>query len=939
MKSRANTILAGLALTVPFLVPTIGAAQEFEPVVYVSSTTSGNVDGVSFADEDILAYNVFSDSWEKYFDGSDVGLRGNDVNAFHIEDDGTILVTLKRPQRVAGFWADDSDVIAFSPTSLGGDTAGTFSKYFDGSDVGLSTDAEEVDALARTPDGRLLLSTSGPHKVPRTGGGTLRGADEDLIVFNATSLGTKTGGSFERYFDGSDVGLRNSSEDIWGAWVEPNTGEIVLTTKARYWVPGLNGDKEDVIVFVPTSLGTNTTGTFYLGWDGDDHGLSGEYLDGLSVRMVPASQDPPQFQASLTNDWVQGWNFAPSSTVTVEIFDGVGGASQFFSDSVPTDDSGYFNLYDLQGVDLVPGTYIVVTGSEKTLEMVDLTFDVFDPAADLIEGTADPGTIVGFGVGNEFEGFGGEVTADIDGNWSVDLSAVFDLTPQMGGQAYVTDDDGDQTVAEPRFPQFQAWLTNDWIDGWNFTPDASVVVEIFDGVGGTSLFVSDPIGTDSYGNFNLEPQEGVDLVPGTYIVVTGSEKTLEMVDLTFDTFDFDSDRIGGTAPVGAIVEFGVGNEFGGVGGQIVATDGTWSVDLNTPEYGNFDLTAAVGGQASVADEDGDRTVAEQPPFPQFQASLTNDWVQGWNFTPSSTVTVEIFDGVGGTSQFVSDPIGTDSYGNFNLEPQEGVDLVPGTYIVVTGSEKTLEMVDLTFDTFDFDSDRIGGTAPVGALVEFGVGNEFGGVGGQIVATDGTWSVDLNTPEYGNFDLTAAVGGQASVADEDGDRTVAEQPPFPRFQASLTNDWVQGWNFTPSSTVTVEIFDGVGGTSQFFSDSVPTDDSGYFYLDDLQGVDLVPGTYIVVTGSEKTLEMVAVTFDTFDFDSDRIGGTAPVGAIVEFYVGNEFDGFGGLTLADGTGQWSVDLSGQFDITDDVSGQAWVNDEDGDQTVADSPPLVT
>ena len=228
--------------------------------------------------------------------------------------------------------------------------------------------------------------------------------------------------------------------------------------------------------------------------------------------------------------------------------------------------------------------------------------------------------------------------------------------------------------------------------------------------------------------------------------------------------------------------------------------------------------------------------------------------------------------------------------------------------MVTGSEKTLEMVDLTFDMFDFDSDRIGGTAPVGALVEFGGGNEFDGFDGQIVATDGTWSVDLNTAEFGFFDLTAPMGGQAWVSDVDGDQTVAEQPPFPQFQASLTNDWVQGWNFTPSSTVTVEIFDGVGGASQFFSDSVPTDDGGYFNLEPQEGVDLVPGTYIVVTGSEKTLEMVAVTFDTFDFDSDRIGGTAPVGAFVEFYVGNEFDGFGGLTLADGTGQWSVDLSG-------------------------------
>ena len=299
MKSRLNTMLAGLALTVPFLVPAIGTAEEFEPVVYVSSTTSGNVDGVWFADEDILAYGTVSDSWERYFDGSDVGLRYNDVNAFHIADDGTILMALKKPQRVGGFWADDSDVIAFSPTSLGKHTAGTFEKVFDGSDVGLSTDAEEIDALAVTPDGRLLLSTSGSLKVPRSGGGTLWGADEDLIVFNAESFGTSTAGSFERYFDGSDVGLRNSSEDVWGAWVDPFSGDIAITTKANYWVPGLNGDKEDIIVFSPDSLGYQTAGTFFPGWDGDEHGLSGEYLDGLFVDLGQPSEGQ-WFQASLT---------------------------------------------------------------------------------------------------------------------------------------------------------------------------------------------------------------------------------------------------------------------------------------------------------------------------------------------------------------------------------------------------------------------------------------------------------------------------------------------------------------------------------------------------------------------------------------------------------------------------------------------------------------
>jgi len=951
MGFRANMILAGLTLAVPFLAPAIVMAEEVEPVVYVSSTSSGNVGGVSFADEDILSYETSSDTWEKYFDGSDVGLRRNDVNAFHLQDDGSILMALKNPQWLGGFRADDSDVVAFFPTSLGGDTAGTFERYFDGSDVGLSTNAEEIDSLAMTPDGRLLISTTGSHRVPRSGGGTLWGSDEDLIVFNATSLGSDTSGDFERYFDGSDVNLRSSSEDVWGTWVDPDTGDIFMTTRANYRVRGLTGDKEDIITFSPSSLGTWTSGTFAAFWDGDDHGFSGEYIDGLSVEMVPTSQDPPQFEASLTNDWVNGWSFTPESSVVVEIFASSVDVVPLFSGVVPTDPGGNFNLdAGVHGQDLVPGTYIEVTGSFKTLEMVDVTFDTFDPGTDTIGGTAPVGAVVGFDVGDEGGGVGGETTADGSGDWSVDLNTAefgnFDLTGAMGGQAYVTDGDGDRTVAEPRFPQFQASLTNDWVQGWSFTPDASVVVEIFGSSVDVVPLFSGVVPTDGGGNFNLDAGvHGQDLVAGTYIEVTGSFKTLEMVDVTFDTFDPGTDTIGGTAPAGSVVGFGGGDESEGFDGETVADgSGNWSVDLNTAEFGNFDLTPTMGAQAWVSDGDGDQTVAEPIPPPAFAASLPGDQIWGWSFTPDASVVVEIFaSSVDVVPLFTSDPVPTDPGGNFNLDAGvHGQDLVPGTYIEVTGSFKTLEMVDVTFDTFDPGTDTIAGTAPVGAVVGFDVGNEGGGVGGQVVPDgSGNWSVDLNTAEFGNFDLTGAMGGQAYVTDVDGDQTVAE-PRFPQFQASLTNDWVNGWSFTPDASVVVEIFaSSVDVVPLFTSDPVPTDGAGNFNLDaGVHGQDLVPGTYIEVTGSFKTLEMVDVTFDTFDPGSDTIAGTAPAGSVVGFDGGNEGSGFGGETTADGSGDWSVDLNtaefGNFDLTADMGAQARLTDEDGDQTVAEPVP---
>ena len=953
MKSRLNTMLAGLALTVPFLVPAIGTAEEVEPTLYVSSTSGGKVGGVYFADEDILAHGLESGGWERYFDGSDVGLRGNDVNAFHIEDDGTILMALKKPQRVGGFWADDSDVIAFHPTSLGKHTAGTFEKVFDGSDVGLRTSAEEIDALAMTPDGRLLLSTSGSLKVPRTGGGTLWGADEDLIVFNAESLGTSTAGSFERYFDGSDVGLRNSSEDVWGAWVDPFSGDIAMTTKSYYKVPGLRGDKEDVIAFTPDSLGYQTTGTFFPGWDGDDHGLSGEYLDGLFVDPGQPPEQDEWFQASLTNDWVQGWGYEPGTFVSVRIFDHSGfQQEEQFSGDAPVDGDGYFYLdREEHGVDLTPGMYIEVDA--RSLELAELSFDVFDSNADVLRGKAPIGAIVEVGGGNETEGFGGTTVTDVDGNWFVDLMTeefgFFNLADEMGGQAWINDADGDQTVAEPPpLPQFQASLTNDWVQGWNFTPNDAVTVTIFDfmGTGNAVLFSGSP-GTDGQGNFNLNDLSGLDLMPGLYITVEDSvlpPRALVLEPLTFSVFETLNDTIGGTAAADATVEFNVGNEGSGVGGQVTADGSGWSSDLNTEEFGFFDLTGAMGGQAWISDDDGDQTVAE-PRFAQFQASLTNDWVQGWNFTYSDNfVLVEIFD-VDSNLVF-SGFTPADSDGNFNLDREvHGQDLIAGMYITVDDPvlpPRALVLEPLTFEVFDIDTETIGGTATAGATVQFGVGNEGDGRGGEIVAAGGNWSVDLSADPY-NFDLTGAMGGQAWISDADGDQTVAEPPPFPQFQASLTSNWVQGWNFTPGMAVLVQIFDSAGaGNAELYRDAVPTDGQGNFNDDDLLGLDLMPGMYVTVAEEAvviKSLVLEALTFDTFDFDTETIGGTATAGATVQFGVGNEGDGRGGEIVAAG-GNWSVDLSADpynFDLTGAMGGQAWISDADGDQTVAEPPPF--
>jgi uncharacterized protein YjiK len=248
--------------------------------LYVSPSSSGTVGGVAFADEDILAYNQSANTWSTYFDGSDVGLASFNVRDFHVNSDGSILFSLNTPTTLPGAGSiDGADIVKFTPTSTGTNTAGAFSLYFDGSDVGLDTSGEKLDAIAIAPDGKIIISTEATPTVP----GVSSAADEDLLAFTATSLGDTTVGTWTLYFDGSDVGLTDSVEDVDGVWID-NAGKLFLTTEGAFNVPGATGTGSDVFTFTPTSLGNTTSGTYAPFFNAATAGLT-VAIDGVSQTL------------------------------------------------------------------------------------------------------------------------------------------------------------------------------------------------------------------------------------------------------------------------------------------------------------------------------------------------------------------------------------------------------------------------------------------------------------------------------------------------------------------------------------------------------------------------------------------------------------------------------------------------------------------------------
>lgn len=277
------------ALTLVLLAGALGATQVLaEPVVsnslYLSLANGKTIGGVSSADEDILRFD--GTNWILLFDGSDVGVAAADLFAFSIMDEDTLLMAFDSAVTVNGISATPQDILRFDATSLGSSTAGTFSLYFDGSDVGLSTTAENIDSLSLLPDGRLLISTTGNPSVP---GLTTGGRDEDVLTFTPTSLGDVTSGTWSLYFDGSDVGLgETSGEDVDALDV---VGEnIYLSTLGDFSVSGLSGADEDVFVCAASSVGSVTACDYSpaLYFDGSTWGLESNDVDALNFLQLAA---------------------------------------------------------------------------------------------------------------------------------------------------------------------------------------------------------------------------------------------------------------------------------------------------------------------------------------------------------------------------------------------------------------------------------------------------------------------------------------------------------------------------------------------------------------------------------------------------------------------------------------------------------------------------
>ena len=263
-----------------------GATAFGQIPLYMSFISDTTVPGITdpVADEDIVRYDPAMDTWAVYFDGSDVVTGGN-INAFHVRADGSILISYD--ETIANFpdiGADinDVDIVLFTPTTTGESTSGSFEIYFDGSDEGLGDDVVDIDGLFERANGNLLISTSLSPDFLVSGA-----SDEDIIEFTG-SFGPDTSGTWELFFDASDVGFGDgASEDINAITFDGL--DLLFSTEGTYSAAGGAGDDEDVSRYMGT-FGDAPSGTAAIEYDLSTLMIdAGAGVDGVSIVPEPSS--------------------------------------------------------------------------------------------------------------------------------------------------------------------------------------------------------------------------------------------------------------------------------------------------------------------------------------------------------------------------------------------------------------------------------------------------------------------------------------------------------------------------------------------------------------------------------------------------------------------------------------------------------------------------
>ena len=190
------------------------SVQDDGTIVFAASA-AGMIGGVgAFTASDLIAWDIETDSFSLFFDGSAHGLTLG-IDAVHVNDDGSFFFSVNDSGAIGNSeWPVEAgdvrgnQIWRYDPSAAGSET---FALTFDGNGQGLSSlPNENIDALYMHDDGTAVVSVTGSGGVLDSSFNPLSFSDSDLVSFDPAA----GNGTFSLVVDGDAIGFDTSGGDI-----------------------------------------------------------------------------------------------------------------------------------------------------------------------------------------------------------------------------------------------------------------------------------------------------------------------------------------------------------------------------------------------------------------------------------------------------------------------------------------------------------------------------------------------------------------------------------------------------------------------------------------------------------------------------------------------------------------------------------------------------
>lgn len=178
------------------------------------------------------------------------------IDGFDVLTGNRILLSFTRQVTVGGSIFQPSDLVLYSNDNLDSRSKGSYQMILDGSDVGLKRRGENITGVSQDPlTGDFLITVSGSFSAQG-----VTASSRDIVRFQPDRLGNRTRGSWKLETTGDDLGLARNSRGL-DALSEVNES-LLISTRDSEPLPGLSGNRSDIIKIPPSDGASNKGSTF-----------------------------------------------------------------------------------------------------------------------------------------------------------------------------------------------------------------------------------------------------------------------------------------------------------------------------------------------------------------------------------------------------------------------------------------------------------------------------------------------------------------------------------------------------------------------------------------------------------------------------------------------------------------------------------------------------